>query len=109
VLVGYGVAEEDEPHHSAAPAREARERRGPVPASPPVRRLAKELGIELADVAGTGPGGRVTREDIQNAAASATSAPSTSGAEPQPTPTGRDERVPVRGVRRLVAEKMARS
>ena len=41
------------------------------PRHPPVRSLAKELGVDLATVAGTGPGGRVTREDVEQAAAAA--------------------------------------
>jgi len=102
VLVGYGVTEEDE-----APARattEAPERTGPVPATPPVRRLAKDLGVDLAVLTGSGPDGRITREDVERAAA---------GGADGPVPTWTDgadvERIPVRGVRRLVAEKMARS
>jgi 2-oxoisovalerate dehydrogenase E2 component (dihydrolipoyl transacylase) len=104
VLVGYGVAEEDEPaSRSEGGLRRAGERRaGPVPASPPVRRLAKEMGVDLAAVTGTGPGGRVTREDVMAAATSGELAPQTQPAEG-------DERVAVRGVRRLVAQKMARS
>ena len=47
--------------HRAGPARHA----GPVQAAPPVRKLAKELGIDLATVAGTGPGGRVTAADVR--------------------------------------------
>jgi len=99
VLVGYGVAEEED-EAPAAPAA-APERTGPVPATPPVRRLAKDLGVDLAAVDGSGPKGRITREDVERAAAAG------------PTPAWADgadvERIPVRGVRRLVAEKMARS
>ncbi len=55
-----------------APARSApAERRAPgerVPATPAARRLARELGVELAVVSGTGPGGRVTAEDVEAAA-----------------------------------------
>jgi pyruvate dehydrogenase E2 component (dihydrolipoamide acetyltransferase) len=101
VLVGYGVAEEDD----AAPSAPAspKEQTGPVAATPPVRRLAKDLGVDLAGMNGSGPNGRITRDDVERAAASTTG----------PTPTWADgadvERIPVRGVRRLVAEKMARS
>ncbi len=111
VLVGYGVEEESparrasDTRTSPAPKRAAGEqRRTPVAASPPVRRLARELGVDLASVEGTGQGGRVTREDVQQAA----DAP----AEPagaRPAGSGQDQRMPVRGIRRLIAEKMTRS
>jgi 2-oxoisovalerate dehydrogenase E2 component (dihydrolipoyl transacylase) len=116
VLVGYGV-EEDEPSGTPqarveAPAP-ARERRGsPVPASPPVRRLAKEMGIDLTALTGSGPGGRVTREDVMKAA------PAPTGGDVVALPGTADggraapkerERIPVKGTRRLIAEKMARS
>lgn len=110
VLVGYGVEEEDEAvaTDEPGPSRAGERRAGPVPASPPVRRLAKELGVDLSTVAGTGPDGRVTREDVMAAATSSPQAGAT--AEPsRPAAAEGDERTPVRGVRRLVAEKMARS
>jgi pyruvate dehydrogenase E2 component (dihydrolipoamide acetyltransferase) len=68
---------------------------GRVRATPLVRRMADELGVDLASVEATGPQGRVTEEDVRRAA---------SGAEPE---EGRRE--PLRGVRRLVAEHMARA
>lgn len=99
VLVGYGVEEEEPTAPSAAAPKERANRQGPVAASPPVRRLAKELGVDLAAVQGTGPEGRVTREDVTRVADAAPSQERAPG----------DERIPVKGVRRLVAEKMARS
>jgi 2-oxoisovalerate dehydrogenase E2 component (dihydrolipoyl transacylase) len=102
VLVGYGVAEEDD--DVAVATAPAPERSAPVGATPPVRRLAKDLGVDLAAVDGSGPNGRVTREDVERAAASATAGPRPTWAD------GTDvERIPVRGIRRLVAEKMVRS
>jgi pyruvate dehydrogenase E2 component (dihydrolipoamide acetyltransferase) len=102
VLVGYGVAEEEEDEAPVAPAA-VPEGGGPVAATPPVRRLAKDLGVDLAELAGSGPNGRITRDDVERAAAASTAGPTPSW------PEGDVERIPVRGVRRLVAEKMARS
>jgi pyruvate/2-oxoglutarate dehydrogenase complex dihydrolipoamide acyltransferase (E2) component len=65
-----------------------------------VRRLAQELDVELETVAGSGPQGRVTEEDVRAAAA----AP---GLTPGHAPEGRRE--PLRGVRRLIAEHMSRA
>ena len=82
VLVGYGV-------RASAPVRRARirvSRRRPTPvpvvhpvrSTPPVRKLAKDLEIDLGRVEGTGPGGLVTREDVLTAAGPAPAAASTS-------------------------------
>jgi pyruvate dehydrogenase E2 component (dihydrolipoamide acetyltransferase) len=65
-----------------------------VQATPVVRRIAQELGVELADIAGSGPGGRITEDDVRSAASGETS-------------EGRRE--PLRGVRRVIAEHMARA
>ncbi|MDR6980646.1 pyruvate dehydrogenase E2 component (dihydrolipoamide acetyltransferase) [Streptomyces sp. 3330] len=145
VLVGYGVAasstkrrprkgaETAAPQvpdaiqaelngHSAAPA--VRER--PL-AKPPVRKLAKDLGVDLATVVPSGPDGIITREDVHAAAAPA--APATQAApvaEPAPQvtqapvtapaavsvpsyDTGRETRVPVKGVRKATAAAMVGS
>lgn len=66
-----------------------------IPASPVARKMAAEIGIDLARVTGTGPRGRITREDVENAAKSPPA-----GA----TPTG--TAVPMRGMRRTIAERM---
>jgi pyruvate/2-oxoglutarate dehydrogenase complex dihydrolipoamide acyltransferase (E2) component len=73
---------------------------GRVDATPLVKRIAKELGVDIAAVTGSGPGGRVTDADVR---AAATSRVLDSGQVPE----GRRE--PLRGVRRLVAEHMARA
>ncbi|MEO3873821.1 dihydrolipoamide acetyltransferase family protein [Nonomuraea sp. B12E4] len=72
-----------------------------VLAKPPVRKLAKNLGVDLAAVQGTGPQGSITREDVHAAAETA----------PQPAPraAGREERVPVKGVRKVTAQAMVAS
>ena len=74
----------------AAPAPDAV---GRVQATPVVRRIAQELGVDLSVVAGSGPGGRVTEDDVRTAAAGA----------------GEGRRESLRGVRRVIAEHMARA
>jgi pyruvate dehydrogenase E2 component (dihydrolipoamide acetyltransferase) len=73
---------------------------GRVRATPLVRRLAQELGVDLETLAGSGPQGRVTEEDVRSAAASP-------GLALGNAPEGRRE--PLRGVRKLIAEHMARA
>ena len=73
-----------------------------IAASPAARKLAAELNVDLANVAGTGPRGRVTREDVQQAAKSP--APSAPKAQPSAQPTG--EAVPLAGMRKTIAERM---
>ncbi len=68
---------------SSSPSPASGER---VRASPLARRLAKERGIELAGLQGTGPGGRVVREDVEHAAASPSGAPPAPPATPPPPP-----------------------
>ena len=90
-------------------------------AKPPVRKLAKELGVDLAGLAGTGPDGTITREDVQAAAAPAAT-PATPSAPPATPfapaagpsawpadPAAREERVAVRGVRKHTAAAVTAS
>jgi 2-oxoisovalerate dehydrogenase E2 component (dihydrolipoyl transacylase) len=89
----------------------------PVFAKPPVRRLAKELGIDLSTVSPSGPGGVVTREDIlQQAKAREPRTLATYIGDDQPwlesgivSADGRMTRVPVKSVRKRTAEAMVRS
>ncbi len=76
------------------PAQETRAS-GRVQATPLVRRIAQELGVDLASVAGSGPGGRITEDDVRAAAGG--------------THAAEGRREPLRGVRRLIAEHMARA
>ena len=110
----------------APPAR----REGPVPATPATRRLARELGVDLRSVVASGPGGRVTDDDVRMAAgdrAAAAPEPAPDGAratgptpaarplarvgvEPPPLPRfeqwGPVERQPLSHLRRTIAERM---
>jgi pyruvate/2-oxoglutarate dehydrogenase complex dihydrolipoamide acyltransferase (E2) component len=107
VLVVIGGQPAGQPS-APAPAETAKPRcqaPGPVPsgrvrATPVVRRIAKDLGIDLGTVTGTGPQGRVTEKDVREAATSGNLAAG-------PGSDGRRE--PLRGVRRLIAEHMARA
>jgi pyruvate/2-oxoglutarate dehydrogenase complex dihydrolipoamide acyltransferase (E2) component len=109
VVIGEdGAVPEEQPRAEPAPSVSATSegqslgpvRQGRVRATPLVRRLAAELGVELSSVDGTGPQGRVTEEDVRAAA----------GAEGLSLGHGREgRREKLRGVRRLVAEHMARA
>jgi pyruvate dehydrogenase E2 component (dihydrolipoamide acetyltransferase) len=94
------------------------EHRQPVPAAPHVRRLARELGIDIYEVQGTGPGGRISDDDVKSraktlvtAAATAIQAPRAghfaAPALPDFGKWGKIERVSMRGVRRKTAEHLA--
>src|SRR5215210_1219682 len=69
-------------------------------ATPLVRRIARELGVDLASLSGSGPGGRITEGDVRTAAGALV-------AQSHKVEEGRRE--PLRGVRRLIAEHMARA
>jgi pyruvate/2-oxoglutarate dehydrogenase complex dihydrolipoamide acyltransferase (E2) component len=75
-----------------------------VQTTPLVRRVAGELGVDLASLHGSGPGGRITEEDVR-AAASA----ETDGERGQTQSQGRERRVPLRGVRRRIAEHLTQA
>ena len=94
---------------------------GKVLATPATRQLARNLGIDLCTVGGTGPNGRITKEDVR-AVVERKSAPAPVAAAPAPTPvaaalppppafvasTG-DERISFRGIRKKIADNMLRS
>ncbi|AQZ68306.1 Dihydrolipoamide acetyltransferase component of pyruvate dehydrogenase complex [[Actinomadura] parvosata subsp. kistnae] len=76
-----------------------------VLAKPPVRKLAKDLGVDLATITGTGPQGSITRDDV-HAAAQQPQAQEPQAQEPTPV---REERIPVKGVRKATAQAMVGS
>ncbi|MFD6279529.1 dihydrolipoamide acetyltransferase family protein [Streptomyces sp. NPDC060209] len=134
VLVGYGVAETSTKRR----ARKGAEIPGPAAAAiqaeinghgakvpesrplakPPVRKLAKDLGIDLATVTPTGEGGVITREDVHAAAAPAPAEAPARAEEAAVAPApaaapagtaGRETRIPVKGVRKAIAQAMVGS
>jgi len=105
VIGGDGAAPAEQEQPRAEPAMPRGQTPGPARtgrarATPLVKRLAKELGVDLDSLAGTGPQGRITEEDVRAAAVSG-------GQAPGPVREGRRESL--RGVRRLVAQHMARA
>lgn len=105
VLVGYGVKDEAPARRrrrstegDAAPAADVA---APRPrAKPIVRKLARDLGVDLAGIPGTGTNGEVTRDDVLNAA---------QAERPSFAFRQGDERIPVRGVQRAMADAMVES
>jgi 2-oxoisovalerate dehydrogenase E2 component (dihydrolipoyl transacylase) len=86
--------------------------RGRIMASPATRRRAKEAGVDLTTVAGSGPSGRIERKDLDNAIAAVTSGGTTSvdggaarGAVSRAVRSGTEE-IKVIGLRRVIAERM---
>jgi pyruvate dehydrogenase E2 component (dihydrolipoamide acetyltransferase) len=108
---------DDEP---AVPATSARTSRATTPsearalAKPPVRKLARDLGVDLGTVTPTGPGGTVTRADVEAAANGAVPQAAGSVVEPveataRRAPGERETREPIRGVRKMMASAMVSS
>jgi 2-oxoisovalerate dehydrogenase E2 component (dihydrolipoyl transacylase) len=74
-----------------------------VLAKPPVRKLARDLGVDLTTVTPSGPGGTISRADVEAAVSAIAGAPTS-------VATGeREERRPIKGVRKMTAEAMVRS
>jgi len=119
----------DQPHHVvpafSMPAQLGKvagtEHRSAIPAAPHVRRLAREIGVDIYEVKGSGPGGRISEDDVKayakalvSAAATAVQAPPRAGHFAQPQlpdfgKWGKIERVSMRGVRRKTAEHLSES
>lgn len=112
VLVGYGAAGKvrsrrrsgGEPLLSAPPIPVAAA--SPVIAKPPIRKLAKDLGVDLAQVAGTGIGGEILRDDVVRHGSQASLFRNISTPE---VPAVREERIPLKGMRKQIAKAMVTS
>ena len=112
VLVTIGADAAVEPAPKSADVQPATPR--PIRAMPPVHKLARELGVDLAAIEGSGPGGSITRADVERRAG-ATSTPMSvspsvmgAGAEDAREPERQvgERREPLRGVRRTIAQRM---
>ena len=103
-------APEGAPNGNGSPARPAVSL-----AKPPVRKLARDLGVDLSQLSGTGPQGSITRDDIQQAVHTrsqvrwAEETQTTAAPSPGQTAAPREERIPVRGVRKHIASAMVAS
>jgi pyruvate dehydrogenase E2 component (dihydrolipoamide acetyltransferase) len=130
VLVGYGPRTGTPTRRprvtqatAESPAPSIVEPVGPALAKPPVRKLARELGVDLHGIAGSGPAGSITRDDVHAAAqavAAVTALVEQPGVSTEVAPLvspstvavfgpNREHRVPVRGVRKLTAQNMVAS
>ena len=87
----------------------------PVPAAPSTRRLAREIGVDIAQVQGTGPGGRISIDDVKahskklHAARATGTAPAAAAPLPDFSQWGAVERQPVTKVREITAERLAQA
>ncbi|CAG5079318.1 Dihydrolipoyllysine-residue acetyltransferase component of pyruvate dehydrogenase complex [Thermobacillus xylanilyticus] len=113
-----GASAPTAPAPAAPAAAEAPKAGGLVLATPGVRKYAREKGVDLTQVTGTGKNGRITREDVDRAAAggAAPAAPAAEAAQAAPTaaaavPAGSrvEERVPLKGIRKAIANAMVKS
>jgi len=86
---------------SVAATRKRGDRGGPARATPRVRRVAEELGVDLARVEGSGPGGRILEDDVRAFAKGAPAAVAEAGAD--------EEAIAVSGIRRTIARRMSES
>ena len=106
---------------NAAPAAASTSgRREGAPVTPAARKLAQENNIDISQIVGTGPGGRITREDVEKLVADRAKAPTPApapAAAPVATPTPRPaaapaavgQSIPLRGMRKVIAERMHKS
>ena len=141
VLVGYGTGGQVQSRRrkAAVPAAERVAASVGIIAKPPIRKLARDLGVELSAVAPSGPAGEVTREDVVRHASQAsvfrnietpdwgdvreetipvaapapaerpTPAPAVAPSTPAPDAAGREETIAVRGVRKATSSAMVQS
>jgi len=94
-----------EPAPAPEPAAAPVSANGRIKASPLARRIARERGLDLRSVRGTGPDGRIVAEDVERARA----APAAAAALTAPAPTGEIERRPLSNVRKTIARRLTQA
>jgi 2-oxoisovalerate dehydrogenase E2 component (dihydrolipoyl transacylase) len=95
--------------HALVPSKATTPSEARALAKPPVRKLAKDLGIDLRAVAPTGPGGTVTRGDVEAAASAGSSVVEPVETTARRAPGERETREPIKGVRKMMASAMVSS
>jgi pyruvate dehydrogenase E2 component (dihydrolipoamide acetyltransferase) len=80
-----------------------------VLAKPPVRKLARDLGVDLRSLSGSGPNGTITRDDVEAAAGGAAAPTSAPARVVEFDPATREQRIPIKGVRKQMAAAMVAS
>ena len=104
------VAAAPVPAPAPTPVPTAAAKGGYVPlAKPPVRKLAKDLGVDLTTLTQSGEGGVVTRADVESAAGGGSETAAAGAPSYAPAPGQRETRVPVKGVRKMTAQAMVAS
>jgi 2-oxoisovalerate dehydrogenase E2 component (dihydrolipoyl transacylase) len=106
---GAGLAPEQAVVPAAAPSGNGAGAPDRPAAKPPVRKLAKDLGVDLAALTGSGPDGIITREDVHAAAAGPAEPAALPTRPARPVAVGGEERVPIKGVRKHTAAAVTAS
>ena len=101
------TGDEGPPHHDIEPPSPGSDRTRRVRASPAVRKLARERGIDLSRLAGSGARGQITREDVEAAAAGGSGAAPDSPAAALAPPREEDRVEPLHGLRHRIAQTMS--
>jgi pyruvate dehydrogenase E2 component (dihydrolipoamide acetyltransferase) len=100
-------AEKKEPEAEERPPAAEKREEARVKASPVARRIAVEFGVDLSNVKGTGPEGRVTETDVRAAATSKAAAPKPS--VPAAVKAGESARIQLSGMRKIIAQRLVES
>ena len=79
---------------------------GHVAAAPSTRKLAREMGVDISSISGSGPHGRIMREDLGRGSGAVTAGSPMMARGPRPAGAQTEERIPFRGLRKKIAEKM---